>query len=182
MHGPYVPGGVVAPSHSDSGARDFQFGSLRLPDTRHYARPPSGRLVSLRRAIRGILAALLLAACGGAPGKAMAPLPTHPASDDEPSEGAELTGTLEANGETGVVCIWVVADSGHRNAVIWPRGYEARTVDGEVALVDGGGEVVAVAGEPLSLGGGFRDTDELPDSCAGDSGGYFAAGRVKAAD
>lgn len=112
----------------------------------------------------------------------MAPLPTHQASDDEPSEGAELTGTLEAIGETKVVCMWVVADSGHRSAVIWPRGYEARTVDGEVALVDDGGEVVAVVGETLSLGGGFRDTDELPDWCAGDSAGYFAAGRVRAAE
>jgi len=125
---------------------------------------------------------LLLAGCSGAPGEALAPLPTHPASDDEPSEGAALTGTLAAEGEAGVLCMWVVAESGHRNAVIWPRGYEARTVDGEVALVNGSGSVVAVEGERLSVGGGFRDTDELPDPCAGDSPGYFSAGSVKAAD
>lgn len=175
-------GGAVEPAGPAVSSPINRYGAASADKTRHYARPSGGRLASLRPAIRACLAALLLAACGGAPGKALAPLPTHQASDDEPSEGAELTGTLEANGEPEVVCMWVVADSGHRNAVIWPRGYEARTVDGEVALVDDGEEVVAVVGETLRLGGGFRDTDELPDSCAGDSAGYFAAGRVRAAE
>lgn len=141
-------------------------------------RPCDERLVTLRRAVRGCLAALLLAGCSGAPGEALAPLPTHPASDDGPSEGAALSGTLQVKDEGSLVCMWVVSDSGHSNAVVWPRGYEARTVEGEVALVDDGGDVVAVAGERVSLGGGFRDADGLPAPCSGDGDGYFAAGRV----
>lgn len=39
--------------------------------------------------------------------------------------------------------------------IIWPAGYTAERVDGTAVVKDGGGEVVAQAGQEVSLGGGY---------------------------
>ena len=135
----------------------------------------------MRRPILMVLVSITVLSSCGAPGEALSPLPTHETAEGGPSETALLVGTMQAEHTDGSVCVWVVADSGQRNAVVWPRGFEARLVDGEVALVDDGGDIRAVEGDRVELGGGFRDDSPAVDKCGGDGPEIFYAGMVERA-
>jgi len=71
-------------------------------------------------------------------------------------------GTLVPDPRTGLA---LATPDGGRTPVMWPFGYSARLVDGEIELVDDSGEFVACEGDVVQMGGGFG-ANGLFYSCA----------------
>ncbi len=66
--------------------------------------------------------------------------------------------------------------SDDKDLLIWPHGYSVRAEGDEIQVLDGDGQVVAVVGEAIKVGGGEGANVEivekyigrsLPDDCAG---------------
>ncbi|MGD9117829.1 MAG: hypothetical protein PVJ08_03720 [Dehalococcoidia bacterium] len=85
---------------------------------------------------------------------------------------ALLEGNLELDDDG-----WLRAESGNsRYVLIWPYGFSVRGEDEEIQVIDGDGQVVAIEGEAIKVGGGEGASVEivemyigksLPDSCDG---------------
>ena len=60
-------------------------------------------------------------------------------------------GTLVPDPRTGLA---LATSTGERMPVMWPFGYSARLVDGEIELLDGSGAFVAREGDLIQMGGG----------------------------
>jgi len=73
--------------------------------------------------------------------------PTMPIGDAYPS--GLMDGVLEVRSG----CVLVAAHE-DRWLLLWPEGYTAQLVDGQLEVLDESGEVVAREGERLRVGGG----------------------------
>ena len=105
-----------------------------------------------------VLAAIVaLAACDATaePEVFVIVVPTQPPPvAQQACMSALLTGTLVTDQRWGMA---VRASDGSVIKVIWPNGYVGRASDAGVELLDGHGEVIGRAGEPIEVGGGLGD-------------------------
>ncbi len=126
--------------------------------------------------LTALAAALLIAACGSPSAPATQPAATQtppvatsissatPAVTPEPitllTEAARpqacmdalAQGTLVPDPRSGLA---LATAGGERTPVMWPFGYSARLVDGQIELLDDSGEFVAREGDTVQAGGGF---------------------------
>ncbi|HEY6567712.1 MAG TPA: hypothetical protein VI341_09360 [Actinomycetota bacterium] len=106
---------------------------------------------------------LLLAAAGCDSGEPSAPpgifFPTVPIGDAYPS--ALIGGVIEARSG----CLFI---SAHEESwlLLWPQGYTAQEVGGEVEVTDEDGERVGRVGDEVRLGGGEGNPTEMGGSDA----------------
>lgn len=102
--------------------------------------------------------ALSVAAAACAADRPSAPagvfFPTVPIGDAYPA--ALMEGVLELRSG----CVFVAAHQ-DRWLLLWPEGFRARFLDGQLEVLDEGGEVVAREGEPLTVGGGETNPIEV---------------------
>jgi len=134
-----------------------------------------------------LAAALLIAACGSPSAPATQPAATHapPMASSTPSTTSAVTpeaitllteaarpqacmdalaqGTLVPDPRSGLA---LATPAGERTPVMWPFGYSARLVDGQIELLDDSGEFVAREGDTVQAGGGFG-ANNLFYACAG---------------
>jgi len=115
------------------------------------------------------LAVFAVAGCGAAspptatpllatPSPATPPPATHVSitllTEPAPAQAcmdALAQGTLVPDPRSGLA---LATSTGERMPVMWPFGYSARLVDGEIELVDGTGAFVAREGDVIQMGGG----------------------------
>ena len=134
-----------------------------------------------------LAAALLIAACGSPSAPATQPTPTqtHPVPTSMPSTTPAETpeaitllteaarpqacmdalaqGTLVPDPRSGLA---LATAGGERTPVMWPFGYSARLIDGQIDLLDDSGKFVAREGDTVQAGGGFG-ANNLFYACAG---------------
>ena len=79
----------------------------------------------------------------------MDPAQSETPFDDDPGE---ITGILRGDQAQGIDCIWLTDPHGNRWEIIWPVGYRQEVVEG-VATLSLEGQVVAVAGDPITVRG-----------------------------
>ena len=96
-----------------------------------------------------------LAACAGAGDASIEATPEPDLSTTSPAlgAGATITGTLSVEGVEGG-CVVLEADDGERYEVIWPDGWQ---VSSQLEIVNADGEVVADAGDPITVAGEVAD-------------------------
>lgn len=80
----------------------------------------------------------------------------------EACDDALAQGTLVPDPRSGLA----LATGAERTPVMWPFGYSARLVDGQIELVDGSGTFLAREGDTVQVGGGFG-ANGLFYACAG---------------
>jgi hypothetical protein len=85
--------------------------------------------------------------------------PTVPIGDAYPS-GA-MVGILEVR----FCCVFIAAHQDHW-LLLWPEGFTAQRADGQIEVLDGDGEIVAMEGERLRVGGGETNPIEVGGSGA----------------
>lgn len=116
-----------------------------------------------------VLAVLLSAtACtddGKDPGDAV-DLPTSEWTPGNGGDSAGIPGVLSLDSEG---CVYL-DNEGQQIWAVWPKGFTARDPEGRLELMDPSGDVVAVEGDELFLGGGYTKdyapltgTDCIPD-------------------
>lgn len=120
-------------------------------------RPPHGVIAVL-------VIAALLAGCGSETEPAAPGFPLPVQQEEMDSADALISGRLK---ESRDGCIELVAE-GESYLPIWPAGYSVARRDGQLVIVDGGGEDVAAIGDLVDLGGGEIER-ELAEESAGDS-------------
>lgn len=94
-----------------------------------------------------------------------------PTSDWKPGDPVSLARTSGILAVTTAQCLYVADESGSAlgGGIVWPAGYTARAVGGDIEVLNPAGEVVARTGAPIILGGGYGRSNE-PAGCAGVDG------------
>lgn len=110
--------------------------------------------------IVGLLVALVFAFVTRSPlagSPDLVPIPTSEAVPPwAPCHGALLEGVLVPDEDWGLAVL--AAENVEVTRVLWPHGYVGRSVAGNgVELLNSAGDVVAVTGDTISLGGGGLD-------------------------
>ena len=134
-----------------------------------------------RLTLTALAAALLIAACGSPSAPATQTAATQPAATQPAAVAASISpatpavtpeaitllteaarpqacmdalaqGTLVPDPRSGLA---LATTGGERTPVMWPFGYSARLVDGQIELLDDSGEFVAREGDTVQAGGGF---------------------------
>lgn len=82
------------------------------------------------------------------------PLPTSSWTPGDVAGTAMMVGTLRGSAKAGGGCVWLGTNTGGRQAVIWPAGYQVRFMP-RVEIIDPSGGVVAYAGQTITVGGGL---------------------------
>ena len=99
--------------------------------------------------------ALFFVACGGGPSPTATPLTVTLLTQAQPVDACDdalATGTLVPNLQSG---LGLQSPDGQLTPVMWPFGYSALYADDVLQLVEESGNVVAVEGNVISMGGGF---------------------------
>ena len=105
-----------------------------------------------------VVAVVVLAGCANETSvsdQAGVSFPVHQASGPQPL--ALLDGTLDVREG----CVYIRAENGERFVGLWPRAYHPERVEDEVRIVDELGEVLAVEGGPIRVGGCAREASEV---------------------
>ena len=128
--------------------------------------------------MRVVLIALAVAACATEPGPTIVAVPTGspwPGTTPPPCPAAITGGTLVDDADFGLV----LTTGDRRVKLVFPFGYHALDVgDGQLALVDGGGTVIAYEGNSVYVGGGFMGADESTwNACGGISSAALSSPR-----
>jgi len=77
--------------------------------------------------------------------------------------------TADVSGNLELVDDWLrLESSGDSYLLVWPYGFSVRGEGGEIQVLDGDGQVVAVVGGAITVGGG-ETTVEIAESYAGKS-------------
>jgi hypothetical protein len=126
------------------------------------------------RVLPSLVLILGLAACGDPGGASVEPPPSieespaasgEPTASEDPSASpsiaakATITGTLSGDDIEGG-CVFLSGDGGRSYEVIWPEGW---SVTPELELTDPSGEVVATAGDELTVHG--RIASDMASIC-----------------
>jgi hypothetical protein len=120
----------------------------------------------LNRLVLTSMAVFAVACGGGGPVPTATPLSITLLTAEQPEtacDDALATGALAPDPRSG---LGLRGADGQRTSVMWPFGYSAIYQDDLIQLVDPDGEVVAVEGEVVQMGGGFG-LEGLFYACAG---------------
>jgi len=96
-----------------------------------------------------------------------------PTSDWEPGDPSQLAlggGTISID-ERGCVVLTTRgtgSENGPPTYAVWPQGYTATIVDGQVNILDQDSDVVARQGDAISVGGGYGPASAFPHPCLPD--------------
>ena len=128
------------------------------------------------RALGGLLAAILFAACASTtpssgslkPGEVrLQTLPPERGETPSACAAALLTGTLARHPQSG---IGLTGAGGKVLAVVWPFGWSARDDAGRLAIFDASGAIRGHEGSMVNVRGGFGGDENTWIACGGIAG------------